>query len=102
MIQTALLPTAMSSGRPPTLIVVTTRFVLGSIRETVPSALFATQTVPAPTATLAGISPTPIVLMTRPLTGSRRKTELSAPFVSQTAPAPHGKAGRRESELDRH
>jgi hypothetical protein len=45
----------------PTRIVATTWFVAGSIRETLGSPLFATQTTPAETAIPSGCGPTPIV-----------------------------------------
>src|SRR5438128_12139761 len=71
--QTAPAQTATSWGVPPTLIVATTRFELGSIRATVPSPL-ATQTDPAPTATPAGCWPTVTLCSTRLVLGSIRQT----------------------------
>ena len=51
----------MLLGACPTGIVSTTLVVSGSMRETVPSSRFVTQTPPAPTATSSGLSPTGIV-----------------------------------------
>ena len=53
-------PTAMSPGSLPTGIVATTELVAGSIRETVPSIEFATQTAPLPVAMLLAPRPTRI------------------------------------------
>ena len=63
--------------------------VRGSIRETVSSCVFATQTAPAPTARAVGPCPTEVVPITAPsLAGSRRVTVLSSESVTQTLPAP--------------
>ena len=48
----------MAFGVTPTGIVCTTRFVSGSIRDTVPSSEFVTQTAPPPTAIPLGSPPT--------------------------------------------
>jgi hypothetical protein len=72
----------------PTVIVCTTWFVVGSMRETVPSRPFATQTAPPPAATPAGPPPTWIVCRTLLVDGSMREIELSFEFVTQTASGP--------------
>jgi hypothetical protein len=58
----------------PTGIVSTTRFVPGSILETVPSRAFATQTAPAPTATALDPLPTSTVCRTVFVRASTRDT----------------------------
>ena len=55
-------PTATSRGAFPTLILATTSFEAGSILETVPPAVSATQTDPSPAATPVGVVPTGIVV----------------------------------------
>ena len=60
----------------------------GSIRETVPSSVFTTQTAPAPKATAVGPLPTPIVCVTSFDAGSTRTSRFSALSLIQTAPAP--------------
>ena len=72
-----LLRRRFPTGAFPTSIVSTTSFVSGSMRETVPAAVFATQTAPAPTATDSGPSPTAIVL-TAPPAGSIRASDVVA------------------------
>src|SRR4051794_25394529 len=79
---------AIACGLPPTLIVDTPRRATGSIRVTVPSPLFATQTDPAPTVTPVGDSPTGIVAVTDLVSGSIRMTVLSPVSATQTAPSP--------------
>src|SRR5205823_10529225 len=49
---------AIACGLPPTSIVLITAFRPGSIRDTVPSRLLATQTLPSPTAMPVGERPT--------------------------------------------
>src|SRR2546428_4037866 len=68
-------------------MVATTLFVPGSILETVPSPLFATQTAPAPYAMPTGARPTGIEL-TDSVLGSIRDTAPWAVPVTQTAPPP--------------
>ena len=63
-------------------------FVGGSIRETVPSRLFVTQTAPPPVVIPLGPAPTPIVCTTAHFSGSIRETLLPSVFVTQTAPSP--------------
>lgn len=75
----------MPAGELPTAIVRRTSFVAGSMRETVPSPEFATQTAPA---TAAGSSPTRMVSWEYVL-GSRRVTESSPRFATQSAPRPY-------------
>ena len=62
----------MPAGALRNSIVRTTSFVAGSMRETVPSPEFATQTAPAPTAMAVGSSPTRMVLPAEPVLGSMR------------------------------
>ena len=68
-------------------IVLTTFFVTGSIREMVPSPLFATHTAPPPTVTAEGREPTSIVAVD-PKAGSSRVTVSSPVLVTQSAPSP--------------
>ena len=86
--QTAPPPTARAVGVTPTVTVCTTRFVSGSMRETVPSSEFATQTAPGPTAMPLGSRPTSIRCTTTPVSGSTRETVPSSPFVTHTEPSP--------------
>ena len=65
-----------------------TASVAGSIRETVPSWRFATQTAPSPNATLAGPLPTLIAFTTLPESGSMRTTLPLASLATHSAPAP--------------
>ena len=58
----------------------------GSISEIVPSAEFATQTLPSPYATAVGPFPTLIVSETSFVAGSIRETVPSAVFATHTAP----------------
>ena len=86
--QTRPFPTAIACGLPPTLIVCTTLLRSGSIRDTVPSRLFATQTLPSPTAMPVGPRPTGIVVVTELVAGSIRTTAPSRRSATQTAPSP--------------
>jgi len=54
---------AIPAGAAPMSISATTSFVAGSIRDTVPAAVFATQTAFVSTATAVGLSPTAIVVL---------------------------------------
>src|SRR5690349_11907443 len=76
----------------PTRIVATTRFVAGSIRETLGPSAFATQTAPGETAIPCGCGPTLIVSVTVFVAGSTRVTLFSDGSVSQTAPSPAASA----------
>jgi aspartate carbamoyltransferase catalytic subunit len=58
----------------PTRIVATTRFVVGSIRDTLGPPALATQTAPGKTATPAGCGPTGIVAVSLFVEGSTRTT----------------------------
>src|SRR6516165_6217199 len=77
----------MPLSRFPTVIVLLTRFELGSMRETVPSPLLATHTAPEPTARAVGWCPTSIWVI-EPDSASMRKTLLLPSFATHTAPAP--------------
>ena len=72
----------------PTRIVATTRFVAGSIRETLGPPLFATQTAPGETEIPSGCGPTGIVAVTLFVCGSTRETVLSEGCETHTAPLP--------------
>ena len=77
----------MPAGALPTSIVFTSCLVAGSMRDTVPSPAFATQTEPAPTATAAGCLPTGIWSVAfEP--GSILVTMSSLSLVTQAAPCP--------------
>ena len=65
-----------------------TRFVRGSMRETVPERLFATHTAPAPTAMPEGSRPTGISASTERVAGSIRDTVPSRLFATQIAASP--------------
>src|SRR5947207_573691 len=90
-------PATIPVGVPPTVIGVTT-FVVGSIRDTVPSSAFATQIASADAATAAGNLPTGIGLPTAaPVAGSIRTSDpaievvpasLYARTVTQIDPKP--------------
>ena len=86
--QTALPSTATAVGVTPTGIAWTTRFVCGSIRDTVPSNEFATQTAPAPTAIPLGIAADVDPLDDDARPGSMRDTVPSRAFVTHTDPSP--------------
>ena len=79
----------MPDGLFPISIVFTTVLVPGSIRDTVPSAAFATQTEPAPTATATGSSPTEICPMAEYVLWSILVTLPSPLLVTQAAPKPY-------------
>src|SRR5213592_969828 len=72
----------------PTRIVATTRFVAGSIRETLGPPALATHTAPGETEIPAGCGPTPMVAVTLFVAGSKRETAFPAGCESQTAPSP--------------
>ena len=78
----------IACGLPPTSIVFTTLPRTGSIRDTVPSRLFATQTLPKPTAMSVGERPTGIVVVTEFVAGSIRTTAPASRSATHTAPAP--------------
>src|SRR4051812_26968697 len=87
--QTALAPTAIADGAPPTGIVVVAPDA-GSIRVTTPSPAQATQTAPAPYATASGRFPT-LNSLRRPssnVSGSKRSTLASPEFATHTEPLP--------------
>ena len=89
----SLPPAAVSAvGAPPTLVVPTTAFRFGSIRDTVPEYWFATHTKPPATASATGPLPTGIVATTEPRNGSIRETVESSPLATHTAPAPAARA----------
>ena len=69
-------------------MVAATEFVVGSIRETVPSRLFATQAAPLPKASPAGPFPTGIVCTTLPVVGSMRATRFAVRWLAHSVPAP--------------
>jgi hypothetical protein len=69
-------------------MVATTLFVRGSMRETVPSPLFATQTLPAPYAIPTGARPTVMAVATGPVSQAMRETVSLAVLVTHTAPPP--------------
>ena len=76
-------------GRLPTEMTLTTSAVVGSIRETVPSPAFATQTAPPPKAMPVGPVPVPKGMFDpEPEEASIRVTLSSASLATHTAPAP--------------
>ena len=77
----------IACGLPPTAIV-TDLSVIGLMRVTVPSPLFATHTDPAPKATPAGDCPTWIVALTDCLSGSIRTTASSSESTTHTPSPP--------------
>src|SRR5256885_14487864 len=79
---------AKRAGGGPRRMVVTTRFVAGSILETLGPPAFATQTASGATAMPEGCGPTWIVAVTLFVTGSIRETVSSDGEESQTAPSP--------------
>src|SRR4051794_8513521 len=83
-------PTAMSPPGPetPTSMVATTRFVIGSRRETVPSPWFNTQTEDSVQAMNRGDRPTGTWATTWWLRGSTRETKSPAVQDTQTEPPP--------------
>src|SRR5712692_2235571 len=70
------------------LIVATTRFVAGSIRETLGAPLFTTHTAPGETAIASGCAPTLIRVLAVFECGSTRTTTLSPGKLTHTAPSP--------------
>src|SRR4051794_24862355 len=99
--QTASPPNAIPDGALPTLIVPATSTLTGSIRETVPAAVFATHTRPPPTATAVGSAPTGIVLVEL-VSGSMRVTASAPLSATQTAPSPNAMAtGPRPTRIGR-
>ena len=72
----------------PTWMVAITRFVDGSMRETLGPPLLPTHTAPGDTAIPKGRDPTLIVAVTSFVCGSMRETVSSVTCVSQTAPLP--------------
>ena len=73
---------AIPPGLLPTLVVFVTRFVFGSIRETVPPKRLATQTESGPVATVLGPRPTGMVKRTLLRSGSIRETVSSRLFAT--------------------
>src|SRR5207249_6304701 len=59
----------------PTRMVATTRFVAGSMRETLGPPALATQTAPGEMAIPSGCGPTPMLFVTLFVAGSTRETE---------------------------
>ena len=66
-----------------------TEFVCGSIRETVPSRLFATHAAPLPKAMPVGPFPTGIAKTCFPVVGSTRTTWPAARSLAHSVPAPN-------------
>jgi hypothetical protein len=82
--QTSPNATAAGNGLDPTRSVCTTRFVAGSIRDTVPPKALGTKTVPsAATAGFDGLLPTLIVTRIRPVRGSSLVTVPLIAFATQ-------------------
>src|SRR5215470_9967651 len=79
---------AQQSRFGPSRIVATTRFVAGSIRDTLGSPAFATQTAPGVTAMPSGCGPTAMVAVTLFVSGSIREIVSSDGVESHTAPLP--------------
>src|SRR5262249_56671764 len=80
--------TATPLGPSPTVITARTAFELGSIRETVPSRLLATQIPSRLVAIASAPLPTLIVAVSIPVEGSIRETLPANSLVTQTAPSP--------------
>ena len=80
-------PPVIAPGPPPTGMVRTTLFLVGSIRDTVASPVFVTQTAPAATVTPPGSVPT-AMLSVRSVAGSIRDTVPAPLLVTQTESAP--------------
>src|SRR5690349_24056718 len=78
----------MPIGPLPTWMVCAGRGDAGSMRETVPSSPFATQTEPWPTATPTGPPPTWYVWLGASEPALIRATVLASGFVTQVAPSP--------------
>src|SRR5262245_7546684 len=78
----------MPRGAPSTEIFWTGLFVAGSIRQTVASRLFTTQTAPPPVVIPLGPLPTGIVSTTAVVPGSIRDTACPSALVTQYAPSP--------------
>ena len=78
-----------------------TRRVAGSIRETVPSPLLATQTAPSPTAIAPGSGRRCIVSVTASVAGSMRETVPPWRLATQTAPAADRDRDRAVPDGDR-
>ena len=76
---------ATVAGRPPTRSVETTLLRRGSIRETVPAYVFATQTDPAAVVIADGPLPTGIVATTEPVLALILETVASRLFATQSA-----------------
>src|SRR5439155_12531559 len=71
-----------------TSIVATTWLVVGSIRDTVPSPWFRTQSAPSPAARNRGDGPTRTLASTLLVAGSIRETTDWVVLLAQTAPKP--------------
>ena len=86
---TPLGPLAMATGRLPTGIVLTTRSAAALIRDTVPSPLLATHTLPSRVvATAVGAEPTGICWITAWVAGLIRDSVPSVLSTAQTEPSP--------------
>src|SRR5262245_37237477 len=93
-------PAARPTVRPPTLIFRITLPVFRSMRHTVPSPAFATQTAPSPKAIALGASPTGID-DEELASGSTRDTVSSKLFATHTEPGPTAIArGPRPTLID--
>ena len=99
--QTDSSPTATPRGSPPTRIVATTRRVTGSIRETVPSSVFATQTAPAPAAMPLAPRPTETAGKRPASLDVHRHDAVVEPVGDPDRAARDRSRRRREAELDR-
>jgi hypothetical protein len=84
--QTAPRANARPWGLKPTLTVLTTVFVPGSIREIVPAAWFVTQIAPAPAATASGSPPVGMIASTLPVLAPIRQTAFLPRHGTQTDP----------------
>ena len=92
---------AMPAGPEPTAIGPPGWPVAGSIRVTVPSSLFATQTASGPTAMPSGRPPTGTVFVTLPVAGIDPAHGVVAFVGHPHAAAPAGDGDRQVADLDR-
>ena len=79
---------ATACGPFPVVTSAVTEFVSGSIRETVPSRLFATHAAPSPKAIPVGPFPTWVAPTCFPVFGSMRTTLPTARWLAHSVPAP--------------
>ena len=82
-------------------MVATTVSDRGSIRDTVPSTLLATQTAPGPTAIPVGPAPTRMVAVVAPVAGSIRVTVPSTVSATHTPAVADGDRARAVTDRDR-